>query len=137
VQIKTLDVWHIYWIPLLPLGVYGRWRCLYCGEPPDVAGTARQSIKILAAIAAVILAIPFWLTPVEPGTAVVVWSLRLACSIAAIGAIWWIAAGSDDVERRKRLAELPPNHTPDCPLCNVAMLPGDTWRCPKCKIVRA
>jgi hypothetical protein len=137
IQTKTIDVLHIYGIPILPLGVYGRWHCLRCGRSPDVAGTARQSIKILAAVTAALLAIPFWLTPIDPENAAILWSLRLGCVFAAIGTLWWIAAGSDDVERRRRLAELPPNYTPECPLCNVVMLPGERWHCPRCGIVRA
>jgi hypothetical protein len=137
IQVKTIDVLHLFWIPVLPLGVYGRWRCLTCGKPPDLVATARRSIRILAAVAAAIVAIPFWLAPADDENAVLVWSARVGLVAATAGAIWWASRPADDVERRKRMKELPPIHIPECPLCAVVMQPGDPWRCPKCGIAHA
>ncbi len=36
--IRFLCVFHIYWIPILPLGIYRATTCHACGKPPRTAG---------------------------------------------------------------------------------------------------
>jgi predicted RNA-binding Zn-ribbon protein involved in translation (DUF1610 family) len=46
------------------------------------------------------------------------------------------AVGSDDVIRRERLASLQPSTALTCPDCGVNLIPGPTWKCPKCGMTR-
>jgi len=36
VQVRTFDVGHIFWIPILPAGFWKRWVCTVCGQDPHV-----------------------------------------------------------------------------------------------------
>jgi hypothetical protein len=45
VQIRTLDVIHLYFIPLLPLGLWKRWCCCTCGMNPHQLHLTRRLIK--------------------------------------------------------------------------------------------
>jgi hypothetical protein len=138
--VRTLDVIHVYWIPVLPLGFFRRWYCATCGARPNEARTARRSIKVLAMLTAAIMAALLWMAPFDgrepPADLVALWAFRIGFTVAVIGTIYWIAVGSDDVVRRRRVAGLPPNDALDCPICAVRLVPGDVWRCPLCGIVR-
>ena len=39
---RTFDVFHLFWIPVLPLGFWQRWRCGVCGAEPQ---TPREEEK--------------------------------------------------------------------------------------------
>ena len=139
IQVRTIDVWHTLWIPLVPLGAHRRWWCLECGCRPDLARTARRSIKILLAGVLAALAAPFWLvsaTSSDSGDATVVWSMRLLFSGSFLAVLWWIAQGSDDVERGKRLPYVQPSQATECPLCKLSLQLTEPARCIKCGIIR-
>jgi hypothetical protein len=95
---------------------------------------------VLATIVVGLLALTFWLTPVRERDArsdvIAIWAFRLAASVGLVAAIRWVAAGSDDVVRRERLAALQPSAALECPVCSVYLIPGDPWRCPRCGMVR-
>src|SRR5258708_1790660 len=67
IQVRTLDVWHFFWIPLIPLGLWKRWHCTACGHSPAFnPRNRRRFIGTLAALAAAFAGV-FWLIPVEQG----------------------------------------------------------------------
>ena len=140
IQVRTIDVLHLFWVPLLPIGAYRRWWCLQCEQRPDLSQTARRSIKILLAVVLAGLAALMWLTPGSPrdrDAIIVVWSMRLSFSGLLLATLWWIRRGSDDVERRKRLERIQPSYATECPLCHVPLQLTEPARCMRCGIVRA
>jgi len=140
IRVTRVDVLHVFWVPLLPLGRHGRWFCSVCGQRPDVPRTARRPVKLLAAVVLAALAFVAWIVPLrdppDSEELVAAWAMRLAFSAAFIATLRWIAAGSDDVERRKQLKSLPPNRAVECPRCHVALESGPRWRCPVCGMAR-
>jgi hypothetical protein len=138
IQVRTIDVWHVFWIPLVPLGAYRRWWCLECGRRPDLSRTARRSIKILLAVVLAGLASLTWFAPArasDKDALITVWAMRLVFSSLLLATVWWAARGSDDVERRKRLPHQPSEAT-ECPLCKVSLQLTDPPKCVKCGIIR-
>jgi hypothetical protein len=95
---------------------------------------------VLAAVVVGGLALLLWLSPVrnnnDQSEVFAIWTMRIASVIGLFAAVRWIAAGSQDVVRRKRLATLQPSHAVECPFCLVDLIPGSPWRCPNCGIVR-
>ena len=138
--VRTLDVLHVFWVPVLPIGFFRRWYCATCGHRPELPRTARRSIKVLTAIVVAALALFFWLSPIRNSDdrteVLAMWGLRIASALGLIGAVRWIAVGSDDVVRREHLAQLQPNDSLACPVCSVNLLPDWPWRCPNCGMVR-
>jgi len=138
--VRTLDVLHVFWVPVLPIGIFRRWYCATCGRSPELPRTARRSIKILAAAVVIALALFFWLSPIrnrdDRTEVIAIWGMRIGSVIGLIGAVRWIAVGSDDVVRRERLATLQPSNAVECPVCLVYLLPDSQWRCPNCGMVR-
>ena len=43
IAIRTLDVGHIFWIPVLPVGFWKHWKCISCGKDPHVNPKTRRS----------------------------------------------------------------------------------------------
>jgi ribosomal protein S27AE len=138
--LRTLDVIHVFWLPVLPLGFFKRWYCGTCGQRPELPRTARRSIKVLALIVLSALVLLFWLAPIRNDNdrteVVAIWGMRVASAVALAATARWIAGGSDDVVRREHLTALQPSNALHCPVCLVNLLPGSPWRCPNCGIAR-
>jgi hypothetical protein len=138
--VRTLDVVHVFWVPVAPIGFIRRWYCTACGQRPDLPRTARRSIKVLALIVVSAMALLLWSAPIRNGEGrgevITFWGLRIASGVGVIAIARWIAVGSDDVLRRARLRSLQPSYALDCPVCHVNLLPGSPWRCPNCGMLR-
>src|ERR1051325_10280802 len=99
-HVRTVDVLHIFFIPLLPLGLYKRWRCSQCGNPPSLPPPhgVRRSIKIFVLLGALAIAVPVWL-PVRTssvGDLIGLWIGRFVFLIPAAFAVRWLRRGSVD-----------------------------------------
>jgi hypothetical protein len=139
IQVRTIDVWHVFWIPVIPLGAHRRWWCLECGRSPDLAKTARRSIKILLAVVLGGLAALTWsVSPpsTDSDEMTAVWVMRVVFSGLLLATVWWIGRGSDDVRRRELLRGLAPSQATECPLCKITLQLTDPPQCIKCGIVR-
>ncbi len=84
VQVRTFDVGHIFWIPILPAGFWKRWVCTVCGRDPHITTKTRRGFKWVGLFILVLLAAVLWMAPVEPNAAAVSWSLRIAASVGAV-----------------------------------------------------
>src|ERR1035438_6787107 len=45
VAVRTFDVGHIFWIPILPVGFWRHWVCSVCGGDPHARSKARRYFK--------------------------------------------------------------------------------------------
>src|SRR5262249_52837112 len=45
IQLRTFDVHHIFWLPLIPLGFKKRWFCTRCHRQSDVYAGTRRPFK--------------------------------------------------------------------------------------------
>jgi hypothetical protein len=139
IRVRTFDVMHVFWVPLVPLGFFKRWLCAVCGRRPDGSRIARRVLKVAALMALAAMAVFVWgaaVPNVDPFQVTVVWAVRIATTLALAVTIWSLKEGSRDAARRQYLAALPPNNAVECPVCRARLIPGDPWRCPQCDIVR-
>ena len=141
IQIRTIDVWHMFFVPLLPLGAYKRWQCVKCGYPPSLprATGVRRPIKIFVLLATLAIAATVWLTPSETtsrGDLLGQWIARFIFLIPPVLVVRWLKRESVDIERRERLKSIPPSDATICPLCQVPLLLMEPARCHKCGVVR-
>jgi hypothetical protein len=141
VCVRTIDVLHIFWIPLVPLGARRRWYCIECGQPPDALKTVRQGIKLFAALSLALIALAYWVRPIDHplnrGRTMEVWSIRVASLIGLAAILAWKPALSENAERVEHLARLASSQLPDCPVCHIPLHPGEPWKCPRCGMARA
>ncbi len=81
VQMRTFDVGHIFWIPLLPVGFWKRWICTACGHQPHISPKTRRSFKWAGLLVLLFLSAIFWAEPVTPDFVAGSWIFRIGASL--------------------------------------------------------
>ncbi len=137
VRIRTFNVVHLFWVPLLPLGYVKRWLCSTCSRKPHQVVKTRRPFKIAAAVIAALMALPAWMIPASEQDLVFVWLYRVLSGLVLIGAIVWVVKHQPQVPLKERLAGVRPYEEPDCPLCGARLLDVPVWHCPQCGAIRA
>jgi len=134
VQIRTLDVFHIFWIPVLPYGRWSRWRCGTCGRPPHVSPRTRRGFKIAGVVILVLMTLSFWFAvpegEVEPG---MLWAMRIGLPVALFFLVRSILRHRDEPDFKARLAAVQPHSGHDCLLCGGTLAFGAPSRCEQCE----
>jgi hypothetical protein len=137
VLISTLDVLHIFWLPVIPLGRWRRWKCSQCGNPPHHSVKTRRGFKIAGALLLLVGGVIVWTVPDlpdEPG----VWLARYGLPLASVVTVVHIAmSGPAEPGYRARKRTIEPANDKDCPFCGTALFcaPPDCF-CPNCETWR-
>ena len=136
VCIRTFDAWHIFWVPVLPLGFWKHWFCAACGRDPHVLPRTRRSFKWAGLIVLIFLSILFWAAPVTPDFVVGSWVFRLGAPVAAVLLLVHLLRSDKDPSLKEKLAAVPPATETICPFCTTPMVGGGHWSCPGCGVER-
>jgi fatty acid desaturase len=138
-QTRSFDMFHLFFIPVLPLGFWRRWRCSVCGGDPHINRRTRKSFKWAGVVALAFFAAAVWLAPSAefeyPIAAV--WLIRIGFSIAFVFALRHTLKSKPDLRLSEKLKEVIPAEDNVCPLCNGPIVIGDRWRCSQCGVERA
>jgi len=133
VQIRTLDVLHVFWVPLLPIGAWSRWYCATCGARPHSATTTRRGFKIAGALALLIGSIAGWFVPAgEEVDFFTLWTMRIGLPVALFFTIRSIVAHRDEPAFQERLARVGEFAGHECPLCSGILVTGADLACSRC-----
>ncbi|HEX2645352.1 MAG TPA: hypothetical protein VHU81_20305 [Thermoanaerobaculia bacterium] len=134
VQLRTFDVLHLYWIPLIPLGFWKRWHCALCGRDPHSATRTRRGFKVAGAIVLGLMAFALWALPVEPPDEAWIWGMRIGLSLAALAATIASLKHTPEPQLQEALDRVRPFEGWICPLCGgeLSNIPG--WHCPACGV---
>ena len=135
-RIRTFDVLHVFWIPLLPVGLWSRWHCSACGGDPHVSGKTRRSFKIAGLVLLALFAVLFWIVPIEPGEEATFWVLRFAAPIGAILTFRHLRSAPPDTNLARELTRIPPASDMSCPGCSTPLVRSADWYCPQCGMKR-
>jgi hypothetical protein len=137
VQIRTFDAWHVFWIPLLPLGFHKRWRCTTCGRLPHVYPGTRRGFKWAGLVVLLIFTAAFWAIQLTADTLIMGWVIRVAAPLGAILTLVHLLRSPKDRSLEEKLAAIPPASDTVCPFCGSALLLlSSQCSCPSCGIVR-
>ena len=138
---RTLDLLHVFWIPVLPLGLWKRWHCSRCGSDPHARVTTRPLMKWLGIGCLVLISATFWLVPggeVSREDVAFLWGMRLGAPIVTVVALWATVRGRREASLAELLRGVEPNHDTSCPFCGCDLIPDQpNWRCPRCAVERA
>jgi hypothetical protein len=138
VQSRTFDVLHIFWIPLLPLGLWKRWLCAACGREPHLYPGTRRSFKWAGLVVVLFFSAAFWAIPVDPDFFAGSWVIRIAGPLGAILILAHLLRTPRDPSLRQLLSTVPPASDTACPFCGVTLLISSTGcACPLCGVARA
>lgn len=133
VLLRTFDVFHLFWVPLLPLGVWSRWLCVRCGDNPHAAARTRLGFKVVLVALLVLFNLAVWLTPGATSD-VELWLSRAVTFLLLLLAIWWVARHRREPALESRLAAVMPYDRWECPLCGGQLLQiPPLIQCPSCK----
>jgi hypothetical protein len=137
-QWRTFDAWHIFWIPLIPLGFWKRWLCAGCGKQPHIATGTRRPFKWIGFAILILFSPLFWFMPPDPEFPVaVLWLLRIASPVGAVLLLAHLLRTAKDPTFKEQLAGVPPANDTVCPFCGTQLLMmASQTSCPRCYVVR-
>ena len=133
VLIRTLDVIHLFWIPVLPVGAWSRWFCLRCSARPHQAVVTRRGFKIAGAVVFILMSLGVWI-PLPPDTEGIemIWALRFAFPLALAFTLVSIFRHKPEPRLKERLAAVPPFEGWSCPLCGGQLYGAPAHVCLTC-----
>jgi hypothetical protein len=141
-QHRTLEVFHLFFIPLLPLGFWKRWHCGTCKQNPHAYPRLRKHLKWLGTLLLALAAASTWSVPLsEIGdmTEDTLWvaALRIVLTFLCGLALWKTIRSPPDPDLAGYLEKIQPVTDPECPLCRTPLeARSPAWSCPKCGMER-
>lgn len=131
VLVRTIDVLHAFWVPILPLGIWSRWFCNTCGSRPHQSTHTRRGFKVAGAIALALYSAVFW-TPMPEIDAWIVWSLRIVFPLLSLLAIVSALRAPLEPGFKARLAQVVEFQGWVCPLCGGELFKVSSLQCTRC-----
>jgi hypothetical protein len=137
---RTFDVFHVFFIPILPLGYWTRWRCGECGTNPHSRVSTAKPLKWIGIALLVLFAGVFWTTTPGPGRdtdPAMVWTFRIGFPVAAVFAIRHTLKAKPPERLADKLRGIAPNRDGTCPRCGTTLTVAAPWyRCGSCGLER-
>jgi hypothetical protein len=139
-RVRSFEVLHIFFVPLLPLGFWRSWQCSVCGRDPHVNPRVHKFwfwavIVFLAAVS-----VGLWIAPLSQTDSaddrLAIWVMRFVGPVIALFILYHMPLQKPRLRLKEKLTEVQPAHEAICPLCQNALIPGDRWRCPNCGVER-
>lgn len=136
VRIRTFDVGHIFWIPILPVGFWKHWHCTACDCDPHASPRTSPVLKWAGLLILIGLGILSWTEPVTPDSMGVSWAFRIGAPVCAILLLVHLLNTPREPSLKARLAAIAPASDTLCPFCSTPLISGDRWSCPTCGVAR-
>jgi len=138
-QHRTFDAIHIFFIPVLPLGLWKRWHCSVCGSNPHASTRTRRSLKWAGVAILLLMSLSGWAvsTSEQPDDVAIIWGMRILSPIAFVWALRVTLKDTPEVNLKEQLRAVAPILDANCPVCHVMLSPTEpAWRCPQCGMHR-
>ena len=136
-QWQSFDALHLFYLPLVPLGIKKRWLCATCGNNPHMRVKSSKTFLVGGAILCLLMAFVMWTAPVGTGEdAKGAWVMRILLPLAFIGLLVPIFKQTPAPNLSEQLKSVPPLTEDNCPYCNGRMLPGPIPQCGSCGVQR-
>lgn len=138
VAVRSFDVGHVFWIPLLPVGFWRHWKCTECGRKPHVSPRLRRALLQRGLFILISLSILFWVVPADSDFAIGAWVCRIAAPLGAMVLAVQLFRHLRRPSLRRSLANVTPAADATCPFCATPLVTGfgPRWSCPACGVVR-
>ena len=137
VQTRSFDAFHIYYLPLSPLGFWKHWYCSACDNDPHARTTTNRAMKWIGFAILLLLTAVFWVVmPAENDDRVMVWVFRIGAPVGAVLTLVYLERTPKEPPLQELLAGVPPADETACPFCNTPLLLVANPYCPKCGVQR-
>ena len=135
--VRTFDVGHVFWIPILPVGFWKHWKCSECGRDPHVHVKTRRSFKWIGFGCLVLLSGMFWLTPTGSNDGLT-WFFRIAAPAGGTFLLRHLLRTPAEPSLKDHLSKIQPAADVVCPFCGtpLGVSSEGRWTCPACRCVR-
>jgi hypothetical protein len=136
IAVRTFDVGHIFWIPVLPVGFWKHWRCIKCGEEPHTSPGTRRSFKWIGLAILILFSVVSWVEPVAAPDEWISWLFRIGGPAASLLLLRHLLRSPKEVSLRQGFKTVVPADDTVCPFCGTPLLAGPRWSCPACGVLR-
>lgn len=133
-QLRTFNAFHVFFVPVVPLGFWERWVCQGCQENPHRRVRTGRTMKLVGAALLGVFALAFWATPMEPGQEAVSWLFRIGAPLGAALAVVSAVRSRPEPTLSAQLGEIDDANTTNCPVCEGTLFELPEWHCPNCGI---
>src|SRR5579872_7351844 len=136
-QVRSFEVLHIYFVPVLPLGFWRLWKCSVCGRDPHVNPRVGKGCLWAITVILAVLSVVAWVVPVpheNSDDTLAVWVMRFLCPIGAVFFFYHMPLQKPRLRLKEKLSEIQPAEEAICPICQNALIPGNRWRCSQCGV---
>jgi len=135
---RTLTVFTVFFVPLIPLGFRRKWQCAFCGKKPEKVERTGLPFKI---IGLVFLVMVFWasFTVDDAGSDPAVENAMrvILVGLMVVAAVSIVRHKSPSCEERMRINSNLGHLSPEviCPFCETHfhLIEGRKW-CRKCEL---
>ncbi len=135
-QIRSLKAYHVFFIPVLPLGFWREWQCSECGRDPHAYPGGLRRVAWIAVVFLGACAIVGIRESFENQDFTTVWLMRLALLTAFVIALWLTLRNKPDPALAEKLGKISPDQDTACALCQGTLVLADVWRCSQCNVER-
>lgn len=133
VLVRTIDVLHVFWIPILPLGIWSRWFCRRCGARPHQAAETRRGFKIAGVVALALMSAAIWMPiPEAEDDMAILWGMRVVLPLLTVLLLVSAIRQRPEPDFKRRLEQVRSFEGWQCPLCGGQLVNIPTWRCMNC-----
>ncbi len=139
---RTFNVFHVFFIPFLPLGFWKRWHCETCGADPHARAATARPLKWAGIVLLIVGAAVFWTTTPDrragkDNDPAMVWTFRIALPVAAAFAIRHTLKAAPPERLAGKLRGIAANRASTCPRCGTTLTVASPWyRCGNCGLER-
>jgi zinc ribbon protein len=139
VQVRTFEVVHLFWIPIVPLGFWKRWICTTCNRQPHINTKSLRPFKWAVLVMLVLASAVSWAFPISASDSVVgSWMFRIGGPLGVLLILVHLIRTPQGPSRKELLRTVQPATDTICPFCGTQMLAlASQCSCPTCGIIRA
>src|SRR5690349_18590252 len=65
--VRSLKVAHLFFVPLVPMGLWREWFCLSCGRDPHTRVRPSRTLLMLGVPCLLLASLAAWAMPIEAG----------------------------------------------------------------------
>jgi hypothetical protein len=136
-QHRTFDAIHIFFIPVLPLGLE-RWHCSVSAATPREHPNPQEP-QVRGEWNLLLMSVSGWAvsTSEKPDDIAFIWGMRILGPVAFVWALRVTLKDTPEVNLKERLRAVAPILDANCPVCRVMLSPTEpAWQCPQCGMHR-
>lgn len=130
-QYRTFNMWHFFFVPLIPLGYASSWQCKQCGADPRQYTESPAVLKLGLLVFGVVGLVMLGASPFQPRDRLMMAGIGCAMLLGAFGLAMMLKHQSRELETH----DVPPNTDVQCPFCK-GEIAGEPAHCGDCGVRR-